>query len=317
MNFADLLLGKIEEKQNPSCVGLDPVFEKIPQQIKEEARNKFGANFEGIAQSFLEFNRRIIDSVAEIAPAVKPQMAFYEKYGNFGVRTFEETVKYAHKKKLVVIEDAKRGDIGSTAEAYSSGHLGRVASWNGNEPGYDVDCITVNPYLGIDGIKPFIEDAKKYGKGIFVLVKTSNPSSGELQDLDYGNKKIYDVVAGLVNKWGEGTEGARNYRPVGAVVGATYPQEAAKLRKTMEKSIFLVPGYGAQGGTADDTVPCFNKDGCGAIVNSSRGIIFAYQDEKWKNRFTNEKFDDAAKAAALEMKEAMAKSLKKADIFPW
>jgi len=317
MNFADLLLGKIEEKQNPSCVGLDPIFEKIPQQIKEEAKGKFGPTFEGIAQSFLEFNKRIIDSVADVVPAVKPQMAFYEKYGSFGVRAFEETVKYAHKKGLVVIEDAKRGDIGSTAEAYSSGHLGRVASWKGEEAGYDVDCITVNPYLGIDGVKPFIEDVKKYGKGIFILVKTSNPSSGELQDLDYGNKKICDVVAELVNKWGEGTEGTRNYRPIGAVVGATYPQEAVKLRRIMEKSIFLVPGYGAQGGTADDAMPCFNKDGYGAIVNSSRGIIFAYQDEKWKNKFMPEQFDDAAKAAALEMKEAISNSLKKANIFHW
>ncbi len=313
-NFADRLLDAIEKKQNPSVVGLDPRLGQIPSFIKEEQIGKFGKTFEAAAASILAFNKKLIDSIKDIAPAVKPQMAFYENYGSAGVDAFQKTVEYARQNGLIVIEDAKRSDIGSTAEAYAKGHLGRVELFGEEVPNHDVDCITVNAFLGSDGVKPFIEAVKKYGKGIFVLAKTSNPSSGEIQDLKVGEKTIYEAMAELVNKWGEGTEGSRGYSPVGAVVGATYPEQAVTLRKIMPKSIFLVPGYGAQGGGAADTVPCFNKDGFGAIVNSSRGIIFAYQKG---GKFGEDKFELASGEAAVEMKDSITKALKEAGICAW
>jgi orotidine-5'-phosphate decarboxylase len=311
-NFADRLLEAIELKQNPSVVGLDPRLEQIPQFIKDDMINKFGKTFEAAAQSFIVFNKRIIDAVKDIVPAVKPQMAFYEKYLSPGVKAFEETVKYARSKGLIVVEDGKRNDIGSTAQAYAQGHLGKVGLFGDKTSSFDVDCITVNPYLGIDGIAPFIEEVKMYGKGIFVLVKTSNPSSGEFQDLESSGKKMYEIVGDLVNKWNEETVGSKGYGSVGAVIGATYPEQAVVLRKIMPKSIFLVPGYGAQGGGAKDTVPCFNPDGYGAIVNSSRGIIFAYEKE---NRADD--FDTAAQEAAVKMKDDLNKALKEASIIAW
>ncbi len=315
MNFADRLLDAIEKKQNPAVVGLDPRLEQIPSFIKSEAVKKYGSNFEAAGACFFEFNRIIIDSVYDIVPAVKPQSAFYEQYGQFGVRAFDATVKYAKKKSLLVIDDAKRGDIGTTSEAYARAILGDVNLFDKQVLSLDFDCVTVNPYLGSDGVLPFVEQCKKHGKGIFVLVKTSNKSSGELQDLfaqgkDSKNKeRVYEIMAKLVQKWGEGTEGIRGYRSIGAVVGATYPDEAKVLRKLMPKSIFLVPGFGAQGGGADDTIPCFNKDGFGAIVNNSRGIIFAYEKHGSENHF-----DLAARNAALKMKEDLNKALKKAGI---
>ena len=313
-NFADRLLDAIEKKQNPSVVGLDPRLKQIPSFIRDEQVSKFGKTFEAAASSIFEFNKKIIDAVKGIVPAVKPQMAFYENYGSEGVRAFQKTVEYAKKNGLLVIEDAKRSDIGSTAQAYADGHLGRVSLFGEEAPSHDVDCITVNAFLGIDGVQPFIDAAKKYGKGIFVLAKTSNPSSGEIQDLKSGEKTIYEIMAGLVNKWGQGTEGSKGYSPIGAVVGATYPEQAVILRKLMPKSIFLVPGYGAQGGGASDTVPCFNKDGFGAIVNSSRGIIFAYEkSEKHKE----DQFEFAAAEAASAMKEDLTKALKQAGICAW
>lgn len=313
--FADRLLDKIDEKQNPSVVGLDPRFENIPEFIRNEKKEKYGATFKGIAASILEFNKRIIDAIKDTVPAVKPQMAFYEKYGHFGVKTFMDTAKYAKKRKLIVIEDAKRNDIGPTALAYAQGHLGEVEFWDGNRSVFDVDCITVTPYLGSDGVTPFIEQVKNFGKGIFILVKTSNPSSGEFQDIKtVGGDPNFIVMAKNVDRWGEGTEGKRGYKSVGAVVGATYPEQAKSLREIMPKSIFLIPGYGAQGGGADDVIPCFNKDGYGGIVNSSREIIFAYQK---KPEFGPEKFDEAAGKAAEEMKAAISGALKKAGISPW
>jgi orotidine-5'-phosphate decarboxylase len=308
-NFADRLIEKIKEKDSVVCVGLDPRFEDLPSQLKQENIKKFGEGKEAVAESFLEFNKKIIDSVCDIVPVVKPQMAFYEKYGSVGVKAFEQTVNYAKKKGLLVVEDAKRNDIGSTAEAYAQGHLGKINIGSKEIEGFDVDCLTVTPYLGIDGIKPFVEECKKYGKGIFVLVKTSNKSSVDLQDLVSGNKKIYEVMAELVEKWGAETEGTTGYKSVGAVVGATFPEEAVKLRQLLPKSIFLVPGYGAQGGAAKDVVPCFNTDGLGAIVNSSRGIIFAYKDNKYSS-FGENNFEKASFAAAKEMKEAISKALK-------
>lgn len=311
-NFADRLLDAIEKKQNPTVVGLDPRLESIPSFIKTEMVNKYGKNFEAAGACFFEFNRIIIDSVHDIVPAVKPQSAFYEQYGQHGMRAFNATVKYAKSKGLLVIDDAKRGDIGTTSEAYAKAILGDVFLFNSQVMSSDCDCVTVNPYLGSDGVMPFVEQCKQHGKGIFVLAKTSNPSAGELQDLFVGKKRVYEIIAELVQKWGEDTEGSLGYRSIGAVVGATYPEEAKVLRKLMPKSIFLVPGYGAQGGGADGTVPNFNKDGQGAIVNNSRGIIFAYEKAGSENHF-----DIAARNAALKMKEDLNNALQKAKIRRW
>ncbi len=313
-NFADRLLSEIEKKQNPTVVGLDPRLEQIPSFIKSEMVKKHGKNFEAAGACFFEFNRIIIDSVHDIVPAVKPQIAFYEQYGQFGIRAFDATVKYAKSRGLLVIEDGKRNDIGSTSQAYALAHLGHVNLFDRQVPCFDVDCITVNPYLGSDGVLPFVEQCKVHGKGIFVLVKTSNKSAGELQDLFVmaegkraaAKTRVYEQMAGLVNEWGRDTEGSSGYRSVGAVVGATYPKEAKALRKLMPKSIFLVPGYGAQGGGAEDAIPNFNRDGHGAIVNNSRGIIFAYEKHGSENHF-----DLAARNAAIKMKEDLNKALKK------
>lgn len=316
-NFADRLLDAIDEKQNPSCVGLDPRFKNIPSFIREEQKEKYGTTFKAIATSFSEFNKVIIDSVEDIVPAVKPQMAFYEKYGSDGVRAFMDTVSYAKMKGLIVIEDAKRNDIGSTARAYSDGHLGTVEFWKDERrPCFDVDCITVNGYLGSDCIKPFIEDCKKHGKGIFVLVKTSNPSSGELQDINIDTEEtVYTRMTRLVDEWGQEVIGERGYSSIGAVVGATYPEQAKIARRLMSKANILVPGYGAQGAMGKDTIPNFNKDGYGAIVNSARGIIFAYQREPFKRDETE--FDRAARESAIAMKVDITSAMKDAGILRW
>jgi len=331
-NFADRLLNAIDEKQNPSVVGLDPRIADIPSHIKEENVKKFGNTVEAVSASFLEFNKLIIDAVADIVPAVKPQMAFYEKYLTPGIQAFIGTVNYAKEKGLIVIEDAKRNDIGpkkdSTAGAYSDGHIGRIELCDGQEiPGFDVDAITVNAYLGSDCPAPFIEDCKKYGKGIFVLVKTSNDSSGEIQDIEIGVigaaeelgyvRTVYTDMACLVNKWGQGVIGNRGYSSVGAVVGATYPKDAVVARRIMPKAMILVPGYGHQGGMGKDTLPNFNKDGYGAIVNNARGIIFAYKKEPFKNTHGPREFDKAAREAAIMMKEDITKALYDAGILAW
>jgi len=308
MNFADKLLNAIDEKQNPAVVGLDSDIAKIPEFLKNEFKEKFDCPFEAAAECVFEFNKRVIDVVKDTVPAIKVQLGFYEPLGWFGIRTVIKTIKYGKQNGLVVIEDAKRNDIGNTAKGYADAHIGKINLFGKELPCFDTDAITVNPYLGIDGVKPFIDNVKQHGKGIFVLVKTSNPSSGELQDLVSGDKKIYEIMAELVNKWGAGTEGSSGYRPVGAVVGATYPKEAEVLRQKMPKSIFLVPGYGAQGGGADDAMPCFNKDGKGAIIHSARGVIFAGSGED---------FDKKAGEAALRMKEEINEAMKKKDIYPW
>jgi orotidine-5'-phosphate decarboxylase len=294
-------------------VGLDPRLAQIPGFIKEEMIMKHGRTFDAAARCLFEFNKGIINAIKDIVPAVKPQMAFYENYGFSGVKAFEATVNYAKQKGLIVIGDAKRNDIGSTAQAYADGHLGHIDLFGSKAPSFDVDCMTVTPYLGSDGIKPFIGWIKELGKGIFVLVKTSNPSSGELQDLQVEGKPIFEIMGKLVDEWGSGTEGTRGYKSVGAVIGATYPEQAKALRQIMPKTIFLVPGYGAQGGGAAGVVPCFNTDGYGAIVNSSRGVIFAYQ----KSGHKEEEFDKAAGDAALAMKEDIDGALKAANICAW
>ena len=295
----DLLVEKIKEKSNPSVAGLDPKLEYVPEYIVKRCFNEYGKNLKGASEAILEFNKGLIDALYDVVPAIKPQSAFYEMYGIEGERALHETIKYAKSKGLYIILDVKRNDIGSTAEAYSKAYLGQVDIGGIEVSPFDVDCVTVNPYLGTDGIAPFVDDCIKYDKSIFALVKTSNPSSGELQDLISGDKHIYEQVAECVNKWNGETIGKSGYGAVGAVVGATYPEQAKVLRQIMKQSYFLVPGYGAQGGGAMGVKPCFNDDGLGAIVNSSRGIMCAYKKGDWKE----EEFAEAARCEALRMKD--------------
>lgn len=295
----DLLVKKIKEKQNPSVAGLDPVIDYVPQYIREKAYAQYGKNLKGACEAIWEFNKGLIDALYDVVPAVKPQSAFYEMYGLHGEEVLHRTIEYAKEKGLYIILDVKRNDIGSTAAAYSKTYLGKVNIDGVEAEPCPVDCVTVNPYLGTDGIKPFVDDCKAYDKAIFALVKTSNPSSGELQDMLSGDKAIYEHVAELVNKWNSDTIGESGYGAVGAVVGATYPEQAKILRSIMKQSYFLVPGYGAQGGGAEGVKPCFNDDGLGAIVNSSRGIMCAYKKGDWKE----EQFAEAARAEALRMKD--------------
>ncbi len=315
---ADRLLDAIEEKKNPSVVGLDPRIGLIPEHIKEEAAREGDMPFETVHNALVKFNHAIIDAVKDVVPAVKPQMAFYEQYGSWGVKAMESTISYARARGLVVIEDAKRNDIGSTAKAYADGHLGTVETADKTSvTAMGADFITVNPYLGTDGIKPFLDACKEHHRGIFVLTKTSNPSSGEIQDvLTTDGIPVYELVASLVNGWGEELMGTYGYSSVGAVVGATYPREAERLRELMPNTIFLVPGYGAQGGTAEDVMPCFDPQGRGAVVNSSRGIIFAYQREAYRHEYGPEGFAEAARAAASNMRDDLLAALEKSGKLP-
>ncbi|MCX7746819.1 MAG: orotidine-5'-phosphate decarboxylase [Clostridia bacterium] len=310
--FIDALIKNIKEKNNPSVVGLDPKIEYVPSFIKEKAFLEYGQNLTGAAQAILTFNKKIIDAVHEVVPAVKPQIAYYEMYGLEGLKAFDETLKYAREKGLLIIADGKRNDIGTTAEAYSKAFLGRTQIVEGiSESVFDADALTVNPYLGFDGIKPFTDDCKKYNKGIFVLVKTSNKSSGQLQDLlTQSGHSIYEIMAENVTEWGKTLIGEYGYSSVGAVVGATYPNQAKILRKIMKNAYILVPGYGAQGGTAKDVAHSFNRDGLGAIVNASRSIMCAYMSDAWKNQYTEEQFEEASRAEAIKMRDEINEALK-------
>ena len=304
------LVAQIKKTGAPIVVGLDPMMKFIPEHIKEKAFAEFGETLEGAAEAIWQYNKAIVDAIYDLVPAVKPQIAMYEQFGLPGLSAFYKTVQYCKEKGLIVIGDIKRGDIGSTSEAYAVGHLGKVQVGSRSYYGFDEDFVTVNPYLGSDGVNPFIKVCKEEKKGIFVLVKTSNPSSGEFQDrqiADAGNRPLYEVVGEQVAKWGE-THMGDTYSYVGAVVGATYPEMGRVLRKIMPKSYILVPGYGAQGGKGADLVHFFNEDGLGAIVNSSRGIIAAYQQEKYA-RFGAENFADASRAAVLDMKEDIEQAL--------
>jgi len=316
-NMADELLQRIDERRNPSVVGLDPSFAGIPEWLKARVYD-YDNPFEGIGAALAAFNKMIIDAVADVVPAVKPQTAYYEQYGSAGLKALEETIRYARGKGLLVIVDAKRNDIGSTAEAYASGYLGAVATARGALPSsLNADFLTVNPYLGSDGLEPFLQACKQYSKGMFILVKTSNPSSGEIQDrVIESGVTVYQAVAEYVAGIGEELVGQRGYSAVGAVVGATYPHEAESLREIMKKSIFLVPGYGAQGGSAQDVVPCFNGDGYGAVVNSARGIIYAYKREPYKSRYRAEQFHLAAREAAISMRDDIVGALQRAGKAP-
>lgn len=299
----DTLIEKIIEKNNPTVAGLDPKLDYIPEDIKAEAFKKHGETFEGAASAIYEFNKILIDSLADIVPAVKPQSAYYEMYGIEGIKCLKKTIDYAKKNGMYVILDAKRGDIGATSEAYATAYLGKTKISGGSAAAFDADCLTVNPYLGTDGIAPFINECAANQKGVFILVKTSNKSSGELQDLKSDGRHIYEHMADLVKKWGNDIVGTHGYSSAGAVVGATYPEQAAKLRAQMPRTYFLVPGYGAQGGGAKDVVPCFNKDGLGAIVNASRSIMCAYM----KNGGT---VGDAARAEAIRMRDDILSAIK-------
>ena len=293
------LIQKIEKTKAPVCVGLDPMLGYIPEQVTAKAFREFGETLEGAAEAIWQFNKEIIDCTYDLIPAVKPQIAMYEQFGIEGLMAYKKTVDYCQEKGLIVIGDAKRGDIGSTSAAYAVGHLGTVQVGSKTLLGFRTDMLTVNPYLGTDGVKPFVDVCKESDKGIFVLVKTSNPSSGEFQDQLIDGKPLYQLVAEKVVEWGsEVMEG--NYSNVGAVVGATYPEMSRVLRKLMPNTYFLVPGYGAQGGTAEDLKYCFNEDGLGAIVNSSRGIIAAYKKAPY-DKFGPEHFGEASRQAVVDM----------------
>lgn len=293
------LVEKITKTHAPIVVGLDPMLNYVPEHIQKAAFSQYGETLEGAAEAIWQFNKEIIDKTYDLIPAVKPQIAMYEQFGIPGMIAYEKTVSYAQEKDLVVIGDIKRGDIGSTSAAYAVGHLGKVKVGNNTFSGFHEDFATVNPYLGSDGIKPFIDVCKEEKKGLFILVKTSNPSSGEFQDQLIDGKPLYELVGEKVAAWGEEHMGDK-YSYIGAVVGATYPEMGKVLRKVMPKSFILVPGYGAQGGQGKDLVHFFDEDGLGAIVNSSRGIIAAYKQEAYA-KFGPENFGDASRAAVEAM----------------
>ena len=293
------LTAKIQKTNAPIVVGLDPMLNYIPKHIQEKAFKEYGETLEGAAEAIWQFNKEIVDKTYDLIPAVKPQIAMYEQFGIPGLMAYKKTVDYCKSKDLVVIGDIKRGDIGSTSAAYAVGHLGKVQVGDNKIAAFDEDFATVNPYLGSDGVKPFIDVCKEEKKGIFVLVKTSNPSSGEFQDRIIDGRPLYELVGEKVAQWGEECMGD-SYSYVGAVVGATYPEMGKILRKIMPKAYILVPGYGAQGGQGKDLVHFFNEDGLGAIVNSSRGIIAAYKQEKYA-KFGEENFGEASRAAVEDM----------------
>lgn len=307
--FIDRLAARVKELENPTVMGLDPKLEYIPLSIRKKNTEIYGNTFKAASESILEFNRRLIDAVADIIPAIKPQLAYYEMYGTEGLKAFAETVRYGHEKGMLVIADGKRNDIGSTSEAYSRAYLGRTLLENNvSEPVYDADALTVNGYLGFDGIKPLTEDCIKYRKGIFVLVKTSNPSSVQLQDMVVEDgRKVYEVMADLVAEWGRNVMGNCGYSSVGAVVGATWPQELRSLRERMPGIWFLVPGYGAQGGGAGNVAGAFDKNGLGAVINASRSLMCAYRLGRWKEKFSEEEFDSACRAEAIHMRNELQK----------
>ena len=305
------LVKSIRAKEAPIVVGLDPNLNFVPEFIKAKAFKEAGETLEGAALAFKEYNKGIIDAVCDLVPAVKPQIAMYEQLGIPGLEVFKWTCEYAQEKGLVVIGDIKRGDIGSTSEMYAVGHIGKTKIGGSSIAAFNEDIVTVNPYLGSDGVLPFVKVCEAEKKGIFVLVKTSNPSSGEFQDRLIDGRALYELVAEKVNEWGASTiDPETGYSEVGAVVGATYPEQGKILRKLMPKAYILVPGYGAQGGKGADLVHFFNEDGLGAIVNSSRGIIAAYKQEAYA-KCGEEGYAEASRLAVLDMKEDLKQALVK------
>lgn len=305
----DKLISKIIEKETPIVVGLDPRLEYLPQNLLDKYF-KQDISLETAARAILDFNIEILNNIHDLIPAVKLQVAYYEMYGLPGLKTFIETANYAKSKGLIVIGDVKRNDIGSTAEAYSNAYIGYTPLYREYAQAFPVDMITVNPYLGTDGIKPFIDNCKRNNKGIFVLIKTSNPSSGEFQDLvTTDGYKVYEKVAQKVNDWGQDLIGNYGYSSVGAVIGATYPHQLSELRKLMPNVYFLVPGYGAQGGRAQDIMGGFDNRGLGSIINASRSIMCAYKNKPWKNQFNSLEFGLASRAEVINMKDEIHKAL--------
>mgnify|MGYP003371557760 FL=1 len=309
-NAIDILIDKIRKTNNPTVMGLDPRYDIIPDCVK----NKYDKTLQGVSEAILEYNKALIDATYDIIPAIKPQIAFYEMFGVEGINVFNETCKYARKKQMVVIADIKRGDIGTTAQGYSNAFLGKTQVGDTEIDVFNVDFVTINPYMGTDCVKPFIEDCKKYNKGIFILVKTSNKSSGEIQDLILQNgKTIYETVAELVNEWGKDLIGESGYSSISSVVGATYPQQLKELRKIMPASYFLIPGYGAQGGKAGDIALGFDNKGLGGIVNASRSLMCAYKSDLWKEKFTEVEYAKATRAEAIRMRNELNEALYKND----
>lgn len=300
------LIQRIKELEAPIVVGLDPMVDYVPEHLIRKGYSEKGENLEGLMEAIWLYNKGIIDAIHDLVPAVKPQIAMYEQFGLEGIRLYLRTVEYAKKKGLLVIGDVKRGDIGSTSAAYATGHLGKVTVGGKEYRGFDEDFITINPYLGSDGIMPFIDVCKQEKKGLFILVKTSNPSSGEFQDQLINSRPLYELVGKKVAEWGELFMGD-TYSYIGAVVGATYPEIGRELRKLMPKTFILVPGYGAQGGKGEDLKDYFDKDGLGAIVNSSRGIIAAYKLPQYE-MYKGEAYADASRQAVLDMKEDLKKA---------
>lgn len=302
MNAIDRLIEKIKETNNPTVIGLDPRYDMLPKCVT----SKYSQDLEGAAEAIIEYNKALIDATCDIIPAVKPQIAFYEMFGIPGMKAFQETCRYAKEKGMIVIADIKRGDIGSTAQGYSNAFLGKTPIGDTEESIFDADFVTVNPYMGTDCVKPFIEDCKKYDKGIFVLVKTSNPSSGELQDLKLENgNEVYRQVTDLVEKWGEDLRGKYGYSSVAAVVGATYPEQLKQIREIAPHTYFLIPGYGAQGGKAEDIKLGFDSSNLGGIVNASRSLMCAYKLDKWKDKYQEEQYAEATRAEAVRMREEL------------
>lgn len=309
-NFADQLVSAIRRKNSCVVVGLDPSFKLIPDTIKQKFSASQKQALEYASRVILEFNTQVIDLITPYVSIVKPQIAFYELYGWWGVWAYAETIQYARQKGLIVIGDVKRGDVPSTAEAYANAHIGEVHIDNIVEIPFAADAITVNPLLGTDSLIPFLQTARKHNKGIFILVKTSNPSSGEFQDIMCGTKKLHEIIAEKTHAWGKDFIGKQGYSAVGAVVGATFSHEISKLRKIMPAAYFLVPGYGAQGATAKDIAHCFNPDGLGAIISASRSILYAYNISPWEKKYGISAWKDATQEAVIKMNEEIRKILK-------
>ena len=302
MHFADRLCAAVDSKGSPVVVGLDPRPDSLPPHLLSACRLEFGDTPRAIGEAFWRFNRGIIDAVHEVVPAVKPQLAFYEQYGMAGVKAYARTAAYAREAGLLVVADGKRNDIGSTASAYAEAFLGTPQVFEQPAPGdFTADALTVNPFLGRDGIQPFIDCAAPRGRGVFVLVRTSNPSASDVQDLLVDERPLFEHVGALVESWGENSRGQNGYSCVGAVVGATWPEQAARLRALMPHTLFLVPGYGAQGATAADVARCFDAQGHGALVNASRSIIFAWRSSAYAERYSESDYGAAAREAAQRM----------------
>ena len=306
-NAMDELINKIKEMDNPTVIGLDPRYDMIPTCIT----SKYEKTLEGACKAIVEFNKALIDATCDIIPAVKPQIAFYEMFGIPGMVAFKQTCDYAREKGMIVIADIKRGDIGSTAEGYSNAYLGKTPLEDKKESIFDVEFVTVNPYLGSDGIKPFVKDCAEYGKGIFIILKTSNPSSSELQDVKTAEgEEIYKHMGKLINEWGKDLIGENGYSSVSVVVGATHPKQLQELRELMPNAFFLIPGYGAQGGKAEDIALGFDKNGIGGIVNASRSLMCAYKKDMWKEKYTEEQFAEATRAEAIRMRDELNSAIK-------